>query len=44
VFVAISSYLLLGETIALRQILGIIVVFAGVLITVQTGKSGEKIS
>lgn len=34
VFVAVFSYLMLGEPISVRQIIGIIIVFAGVLITV----------
>ena len=36
VFVAIFSYLMLGEPITLRQIAGIVIVFIGVLITVNT--------
>ena len=35
VFVAIFSYLMLGESISLRQIAGIVLVFLGVLITVR---------
>ncbi len=35
VFVAVFSYLMLGEPISLRQIAGIVIVFIGVLITVQ---------
>lgn len=35
VFVALFSYILLGEPISLRQIAGIVLVFIGVLITVQ---------
>lgn len=35
VFVAVFSYMMLGEIITPRQILGIIIVFAGVLITVR---------
>ena len=35
VFVAVFSYLMLGEPIILRQIIGIVLVFIGVLITVQ---------
>lgn len=41
VFVAIFSFLMLGEEITLRQIIGIVVVFAGVLITVGSGPSGS---
>lgn len=35
VFVAVFSYLMLGEPITLRQIVGIVLVFIGVLITVK---------
>ncbi|MBQ6314503.1 MAG: DMT family transporter [Mogibacterium sp.] len=35
VFVALFSYMLLGEPISLRQIAGIIIVFIGVMITVR---------
>lgn len=38
VFVALFSYLLLGEPISLRQVIGILIVFIGVLITVKTEK------
>ena len=38
VFVAVFSYLLLGEPISPRQIAGIIIVFLGVLITVKPEK------
>ena len=38
VFVAVFSFLMLGEPISLRQIAGIIVVFIGVLITVRPEK------
>lgn len=41
VFVAIFSYLLLGEPISLRQIAGIIIVFIGVLITVKPERGQE---
>ena len=41
VFVAIFSYLMLGEPISLRQITGIIVVFIGVLITVRPERRPE---
>ena len=44
VFVALFSFLLLGEPISLRQIAGIIIVFIGVLITVrQDDKEGSPI-
>ena len=36
VFVAVFSYLMLGEPITLRQIAGIIIVFIGVLITINS--------
>ena len=42
VFVALFSYLLLGEKISARQIAGIFVVFAGVLITVGRGKKRDE--
>lgn len=35
VFVAVFSYLMLGEPISMRQIAGIVIVFIGVLITVK---------
>ncbi len=38
VFVAIFSFLMLGEPISLRQMIGIVVVFIGVLITVDLGR------
>jgi drug/metabolite transporter (DMT)-like permease len=41
VFVAVFSYLLLGEPISLRQIAGIVIVFAGVLITVKPERGQE---
>ena len=44
VFVALFSFLLLGEPISLRQIAGIAIVFIGVLITVrQDDKEGSPI-
>lgn len=42
VFVAVFSYLMLGEPITIRQIMGMVVVFIGVLITVNTGKQSES--
>ena len=42
VFVALFSFLLLGEQITLRQIVGIAVVFAGVLITVKSGPEKDS--
>ena len=41
VFVALFSFLMLGEQIALRQIIGIVVVFVGVLITVRSGPADD---
>lgn len=41
VFVAIFSFLMLGEPISLRQMTGIVVVFVGVLITVDLGKESK---
>ena len=38
VFVALFSYMMLGEPITIRQIVGIIVVFIGVLITINPQK------
>ena len=40
-FVAVFSYLMLGEPISLRQIIGIVLVFIGVLITVQKEPSAN---
>ena len=42
VFVALFSFLMLGEQITFRQIIGIAVVFAGVLITVKAGPSADS--
>ena len=42
VFVALFSFLLLGEQITFRQIVGIAVVFAGVLITVKSGPEDDS--
>ena len=42
VFVAVFSYLMLGESISVRQIIGIIIVFAGVLITVKPAKDASE--
>ena len=41
VFVALFSFLMLGEQITLRQIIGIVVVFVGVLITVRSGPADD---
>lgn len=41
VFVALFSFMMLGEPISFRQITGIIVVFIGVLITVDLRKAGS---
>ena len=43
VFVALFSFLLLGEQISLRQMIGIAVVFAGVLITVRSGSADDSL-
>lgn len=40
VFVAVFSYLLMNEPISFRQIIGIVLVFLGVLITVRRSESG----
>ena len=42
VFVALSAVLLMGETINLRQIIGILVVFCGVLIVEYRRDAAEE--
>ena len=42
VFVAIFSYLMLGEPISFRQIIGIVIVFIGVLITVKKDPAASE--
>ena len=42
VFVALFSYLMLGESISLRQVAGIVLVFIGVLITVRKDPHAQK--
>lgn len=45
VFVALFSFLMLGEQIAVRQMIGIVLVFIGVWITVRPNKdSGERLT
>ena len=43
VFVALFSFLMLGEQISARQIAGIVLVFIGVWITVRPGKTDERL-
>lgn len=42
VFVALSAFLLMGESITLRQIIGIVVVFCGVLIVEYKREAAEE--
>ena len=41
-FVALSAFLLMGESITLRQIIGIVVVFIGVLIVEYKREAVEE--
>jgi drug/metabolite transporter (DMT)-like permease len=43
VFVALFSFLMLGEQISALQIAGIVLVFIGVWITVRPGKTDERL-